>query len=139
MAKKIVLGGLAVFVAWSVLDFIIHGVILRGAYEATMQMWRPMAEMKTVLTYVVVLLVAFIFAAIYAWLVRPKNVNCGFQFGLLWGLAAGLSMGYGSYAVMPIPYGMAFTWFAGTVVEGIVAGFLVGLIVTPPTEALPAA
>lgn len=35
----------------------------------------------------------------------------------------------GAYAVLPIPCGMALTWFVGTIVEALVAGILVGLIV----------
>lgn len=129
MGKRIVLGGLAVFVAWSVLNFVIHGVILKGAYAATASLWRPMAEMKWGVMYVAILIVAFAFAAIYGWLIAGKGSGTGLRFGLLWGIGAGVSFGYGSFAVMPIPYSMAFTWFAGTVIEGVLAGWLVGLIV----------
>jgi hypothetical protein len=38
-------------------------------------------------------------------------------------------MGYGSYAVMPIPYELAFVWFNGTVVEALIAGLITALIV----------
>jgi hypothetical protein len=50
-------------------------------------------------------------------------------YGLLFGVAMGIGMGYGTYAVMPIPYSMALTWFLGTVVEATVGGLLAGLIV----------
>lgn len=48
---------------------------------------------------------------------------------MLFGLGAGVSMGYGSYSVMPIPYHMAFTWFLGSVVEATVGGLILGAIV----------
>ena len=45
--KKVILAILAVFIAWSVMDFLIHGVILHASYAATASLWRPMSEMKT--------------------------------------------------------------------------------------------
>ena len=39
--KRIVLAVVAVFVAWSALDFVIHGLILASSYEATARLWRP--------------------------------------------------------------------------------------------------
>ena len=38
-------------------------------------------------------------------------------------------MGYGTYSFQPIPYMMALTWFLGSLVEGILAGLIVGAIV----------
>jgi hypothetical protein len=129
MLKRILLAAVAVFVAWEVLDFVIHGVVLREAYAATPGVWRPMAEIKMGLMYVVGAIAAFCFAGIYGWLVRPKSLRAAINFGMLFGIGAGVSMGYGSFAVMPIPYVMAVTWFVGTLVQALVAAVLVGLIV----------
>jgi len=45
--KKAILSILAVFIAWSAMDFVIHGVILRSSYAATVSLWRPMSERPT--------------------------------------------------------------------------------------------
>jgi uncharacterized membrane protein YhhN len=132
MGKRIILGGIVVFVTWAVLDYVIHGVILAGAYAATASLWRPMGEMKLGVMVVALFISALAFAALYAWMVERKSAGRGFTFGLLYGIATGVAMGYGTYAVMPIPYGMAFTWFLGTVVEGSAAGVLLGLVVKRP-------
>jgi len=132
MLKRILLATVAVFVAWEVLDFVIHGLILRDAYAASPGLWRPMADMKMGLMYIVGAIAAFCFAGVYGWLVRPKSLNAALKFGLLSGIGAGVSMGYGSYCVMPIPYAMAFTWFAGTVVQALVGGLLAGVIIREP-------
>ena len=42
--KRTLLAVLAVFVMWSVLDFVIHGLILGSIYMATPHLWRPMHE-----------------------------------------------------------------------------------------------
>ena len=126
MMKKTLISVIAVFVAWPVLDFVIHGVILRSAYEATANLWRPMNEMKMNVMHMVVLITSFSFAWIYGRMISNKSVATGLKFGLWWGLGAGVSMGYGTYSVMPIPYLMALIWFLGSLMEGAVAGLIVG-------------
>jgi hypothetical protein len=127
--KRTVLAVLAVFVTWSVLDFIIHGLILGSAYAATPSLWRPMAEMKTGLMYFKVLVAAAAFVYIYARFIAEKGIKTAVLYGLVFGIGTGISMGYGSYSVMPIPYAMAFVWFAGSVVEGTIGGLVAGLII----------
>jgi hypothetical protein len=127
--KRVILAVLAVFVLWSVLDFIIHGIILSADYQATVSLWRPMTEMKMGLMRVVVLLSSMFFVAIYALLITEKGIGTAVKYGLLFGIGTGISMGYGSYSVMPIPYKMAFIWFFGSVVETTSGGLLLGLII----------
>ncbi len=127
--KRTILAVLAVFVTWSVLDFIIHGLILGSAYAATSALWRPMAEMKTGLMYVTVLIAAAAFVFIYARFIAEKGVKTAVLYGLVFGIGEGTAMGYGSYSVMPIPYSMAFVWFLGSVVEAAIGGLVAGLII----------
>ncbi|RQV99026.1 MAG: DUF2177 family protein [Calditrichaeota bacterium] len=129
MARKLLLATLVVFIVWTVLDFVIHGLLLQSAYEGSMQLWRPMPEMKTGLMYLVRLVAALVFVTIYVRLISPKNMKNGLYYGLLFGLGTGISMGYGTYSVQPIPYIMALTWFLGTLVEAILGGVLTALIV----------
>jgi predicted cobalt transporter CbtA len=117
MMKRTILAIIAVFILWSILDFVIHGVILNEPYQATADLWRPMEEMKMGLMYVTGLIYSICFVLIYALLVKEKSTIAGLKYGLLFGLAVGVSMGYGSYSVMPVPYSMAFIWFMGSVVE----------------------
>ncbi|MBI5383446.1 MAG: hypothetical protein HZA90_02025 [Verrucomicrobia bacterium] len=140
MMKRILLAVLAVFVAWQVLDFVIHGLILMKSYQETASLWRPMNEMKFGLMRLVGLVAAGTFVLMYAWLVRDKSVATGLKFGLLFGLGTGASMGFGNYCVMPVPVFLAVVWFLGSVVEAVVAGLLVGWIVkeTPPAALAPA-
>ncbi len=63
--KQLVLGSLAVFVVWSVLDFVIHSLILQGTYAETADLWRPMEEMKMGVMYISVLISAICFTTIY--------------------------------------------------------------------------
>lgn len=127
--KKTTLSILSVFIAWSVMDFVIHGVILRSSYAATASLWRPMGEMKTSLMYFSVFVASLTFVLIYSLFFSQKGISTGLKYGALFGLSAGVPMGYGSYSVMPIPYHMAFTWCFGSVVEAMVGGLIIGLII----------
>ncbi len=129
MIKNTLIATVVVFLAWCAMDFVLHGMILQSAYASTPALWRPLAEMKMGVLYFAVFIAALAFCWIYARLVSPKNLANGFQLGLWFGIAAGIGMGYGTYAVQPIPYVMALTWFVGHVVESAVAGLIVGAII----------
>ena len=124
----------AIFVAWSGMDFVIHQLILGDDYAAAASMWRPMEDMKMELISAVVAFSAFVFVYIYSRFFTDKSINAGLMFGILFGLCTGFSMGYGTYAVQPLPHDVALTWFIGTTIEGAVAGLLVGAIVKPVVD-----
>ena len=132
--KRTILAVIAVFIAWSILDFVIHGVLLQSTYEATANLWRPMDEMNMPLMYLVTLAYTACFVAIYGLLVREKSFATGIKFGGLFGLAAGISMGFGSYSFMPIPLTLAWSWFFGVLIQSLVAGALMAAILRPGKE-----
>jgi len=129
MLKRPFIAVVVIFIAWSLLDFVIHGLLLQEIYEATASLWRPMEEMNMTLMYIVTLAYTVCFVAIYDVFVSQKSVSTGIKYGALFGLAAGISMGFGSYTFMPIPWSLALSWFTGTLVESIVAGALAGAII----------
>ncbi|CAK0762602.1 conserved membrane hypothetical protein [Gammaproteobacteria bacterium] len=128
MLKRAGLAVLAVFVIGSLLDFVLHGILLRSTYEATANLWRPMKEMNLPLIYVVMLVFAACFVAIYTFLVDKKSLWSGIRLGFFFGLTTGVSMGFGSYSYMPIPMTLAVSWFLGSVIEITIAGAIVGAI-----------
>jgi len=67
-------------------------------------------------------------------MVSVKSLTTGIRYGVFFGLAAGISMGLGSYSCMPIPLTLAWSWFLGMLVEAIVAGALVGAILKPDPQ-----
>jgi len=128
LLKRAIFAVVAVFIIWSILDFLIHGVLLKSTYESTAHLWRPMQEMNMPLMYFVTLVFAICFVAIYGLLIEQNSLVSGIKFGVLFGLATGISMGFGSYSYMPIPISLAWSWFFGTWVEVIVAGVTVGML-----------
>jgi hypothetical protein len=135
MLKRPITAVVVIFVVWTILDFVIHGLFLRSTYEATANLWRPMDEMNMPLMYIVTLAYTACFVIIYSALVGKKSITTGVKFGALFGLAGGISMGFGSYTYMPIPLSLALSWFSGTLIEAIIAGALVGVIISPKQSA----
>ena len=133
MNKKFLLGTVAVFIVWQVLDYLIHGVLLMDTYTATADMWRP--EMNMGLLMVVGLIAAAAFVYIYAAFVGNQSTATALKYGLVYGIGAGVSMGYGSYAVMDIPYNMALIWFLGAIVEALAGAYAMSLVVKPEATA----
>jgi len=128
MLKRYLLSVVIVFVLWSVLDFVLHGIILSQAYQATAQLWRPMEEMKTALMYLSSLLTAAVFVGAYALLVADKSVKTGILYGIMMGLFSGIPMALGSYSYMPITSYIALVWFCGSVILMTLAGLCIGAI-----------
>ena len=128
MVKRTIWAVIAVFIAWSILDFILHGLLLRSTYEATAHLWRPMDQLNMHVMYSVTLAFSACFVLIYGLLIGPKSLVSGIQFGALFGLATGISMGFGSYTYLPIPLTLAWSWFFGSWIEAIAAGAIVGAI-----------
>lgn len=129
MNKRFILAVVAIFAVWSLLDFVIHGVILGATYQATAQLWRPMDQMKMGLMYVVTGIGAAAFVGLYAVLAHPKSIKTGLIYGLLFGVATGFPMGFGTYSVMPVPFFLAIVWFLGALLEMVVGGAIVGAVI----------
>ena len=131
MLKRNLLAIVAVFIVWSILDYLIHGILLQSTYEATANLWRPMEEMNAFLCHGVKLGFSICFVLIYDLLISEKSLHTGIKFGLLLGLGNGL-MGLGSYVYMPIPLTLAEAWLAAALVQTGVSGAIVGVLIKKP-------
>jgi hypothetical protein len=71
-----------------------------------------------------------VFIFTYLLLIDPKSLGAGLAFGAFMGLALGVSAGFGTYIHMPIPLSLAWGWFLGGWLKALVAGAIVGLLIT---------
>jgi hypothetical protein len=130
MLKRALLSGLAILLAWTALDLLLHRYVLAPLYEVNATLWRPFDQMNVALVYLVTFALIAIFVATYLLLVRPKSLRAGVAFGAFIGLALGISAGFGTYIHMPIPLTLAWGWFMGGLLKGVAAGAVVGRLVT---------
>ena len=127
--KRPLLAGLTILIAWMLLDLLLHRLFLAPLYEASRELWRPFDQMNVTLIYAVSLVLIAVFVGIYGLLVRPKSLGTGLALGAFVGLALGVSVGLGTFIHMPIPPAVAWGWFTGGWVKGLVAGAIVGAVV----------
>ena len=64
--------GLAILVAWMVIDVLMHRLFLAPIYEASAVLWRPLDQLNIALIYAVTFALIGVFVSIYWLLVRPK-------------------------------------------------------------------
>ena len=128
MNKKVWIGFVVVFVVLSILDSIVNGVLLRSAYASTAQLWRPEAEMKIWLFFVVYAFQAFFVSIIFSKGYEGKGVAEGARFGFYLGMLIAVPMAYGSYGAMPITYSLALQWFLYGLVEFVIVGIVLALV-----------
>lgn len=109
--KKVLIGWIAVFIAVSIMDYLIHGVILASAYEATKNLWREDMDSKMWIFSVVSLIGSFFFSFIFFKGYEGKGIAKGIRFGLYIGIWMSVGMAYGTYGMIAIPYSMAIHGF----------------------------
>ena len=129
MTIRPLLAALAILVAWTLLDFLLHRLLLAPSYDASPGLWRPFDQLNVALIYAVVFVLIGVFVGTYKLLVRPKSLRAGLFLGAFIGLALGVSAGFGTYIHMPIPLALAWGWFLGGWLKGLAAGAIVGAVI----------
>jgi hypothetical protein len=131
--KRFALGCVAVYVVYQVLGFLIHQIMLGGTYKALETVWRPEAEMMSMMwvmfvtSAVWVVLFCYIFTRGY----ENKGIMEGVRYGLLIGLFWGIPYAYESYMIYPITMGLAHAWFISTVIVATICGMVMAMVYKP--------
>jgi len=126
--KKVLIGAVAVFVATSIMDYLIHGLMLQSAYEATKSIWREDMNSKMWIFNLIALIGSFFFSFIFSKGYEGKGIAEGARYGLYIGIWMSVGMAYGTYGMVAIPYAMALQWFIYGVVEYVVCGVILALV-----------
>jgi hypothetical protein len=122
--------GIAILAAWTLVDALTHRLFLAPMYEASSNLWRPFNQMSPALIYTVTVVLVGVFVGTYSLLVRPKSLGNGVLLGAFVGLALGIASGFGTFIHMPIPLSLAWGWFIAGWLKGVVAGGILGAVIT---------
>lgn len=127
--KRLLLAIVTVFAVLFASDWLIHGVLLKNAYQATAALWRPEAQMAQFCLWMFggQLLLSAGFCVIYTFGHQARGMMEGVRFGALVALVL-WSRDFVMYAVQPIPLYLIFYWMIGILVQLILAGIVVSLI-----------
>lgn len=125
----------AVVVAYLVIlgtDILIHGFWLRPDYEATKSIWRPEAEMNSLMygMYIAQAIAAVTFVLIWALGFAGGGIGKGVLFGLLMGLFQQI-WAIVNWVIIPMPCELATKWFVSGLAQAILIGIATALIYRP--------
>ena len=134
MNKKLLLGFVAVFITFEVLEFLIHGVILSATYQSLSSLWRPDMNSKMWIIHLTTVISAFFFTFIFSKGYEGKGVAEGGRYGFYIGFWLSTLMAYATYAMIAIPYSLAVQWFIYGLIEYTVAGVVLALVFASQTK-----
>ncbi len=128
LMKKMLLGAIAAFIFVFIFEFIVHGFLMMGMYEATMSVWRPQAESSMS----IMLLSQFLFALAVAFFYPIVGPDKECKKALPFGLGLGLVMAMPSIATftyLPIPISISLMWAAASFVKALGSVVIVAKII----------
>ena len=128
-AKKFIIAVVAVFIFFSAFDYVFHEILLKSAYEATSNLWRPDEVMDQYFMWF--MLGQFIFTLGFVALFTKAFKRGGIAEGAIFGLLLSiLFIGNLSiwHAVLPSTGGLIINWIFGTTIVLILAGIIVAFI-----------
>ena len=127
MMKGMVLGGVAAFIFVFLFEFLMHGFLMKGMYEATMAVWRPQAESNMAVMMLSQFLFAIAVAFFYPIVGLDKECKKAVPFGFGLGLVMAMPQ-IASYSYLPIPISISLAWAAASFVKAFGTCFIVAKV-----------
>lgn len=127
MLKGMVLGGVAAFAFVFIFEFVVHGFLMTGQYEATMTVWRPQAESNMAVMMLSQFLFAMAVAFFYPIVGPDKECKKAIPFGFGLGLVMAMPQ-IASYSYLPIPISISLAWAAASFVKTFGSAFIVAKV-----------
>lgn len=127
MMKGMVLGGIAAFVFVFLFEFLVHGFLMMGLYESTMNVWRPQAESNMAVMMLGQFLFAMAVAFFYPIVGPDKECKKAMPFGFGLGLVMAMPQ-IATYSYLPIPISISIAWAAASFVKAFGSAFIVAKI-----------
>jgi hypothetical protein len=128
--KRFIIASIAVFLAFEIIDAIVHMGILGKTYES-MQIWREDMMSKMWIMHVCTLILAFLFTYIFIKGYENKGIGEGARYGVIIGLFANIPYAFYSYASYPLPFSLCLQWFIYGMIEFIICGLIAAAIYKP--------
>ena len=120
-----------VFIALFALNYLIHGVLLKGMYHQTASVWRPEADIKHLMWHMWLgyLIFAPIFVCIYSkgYEEGKGRIGQGFRYGFWMGSLLSVMQGLILYTILPIPCKLAVYWILSGIAKYTCLGTVLGL------------
>ncbi len=134
--KRLILAIVVAFVVLWGTDFLIHGIWMTPDYRATQTLWRPDADMKSYMGWMLgaQLLFAITFVLLWTRWAETARLGCAIGYGLLMGLFSGV-WAIIMYVVIPMPCSIACKWFFAGIAQTILLGIVAFYVYKPKASA----
>jgi len=138
MDMKRTLGAIvAAFVLYTGTGYLIHEVLLKGAYVASAEVWRTQDAMNHKIW--VMLLAQLIFCVGAVWIyqrgVEKKSwIGQGIRYGILLSLVSPVPGFMMNYFVLPVHHRLALHWILGGIGQMILVALVIAVICQPKTN-----
>ena len=120
-----------VFITLFALDYLLHGMLLKGIYHQTASVWRPEADMKKIMWYMWLgyLIFSPVFVCIYSkgYEEGKGRIGQGFRYGFWMGVLLSVMQNLICYVILPIPLKLAVYWIVGETIKYTCLGTILGL------------
>ena len=134
-SKRRLACGVMLGVIFVLLEFLIHGVLLKGVYGQNAPVWRVQDQMKNLFPLMSVgqFLFGVFFGLVYAQGYEPRRepTGQGFRYGLIMAMMLAPMNSLCWYVILPIPWSLCVQWFIAGFVEMVILGFAASVIYKP--------
>jgi hypothetical protein len=134
MVKRVFIAIVINFSLWTAMDGIIQGLVSSSIQSDAYKIWLPLQKLVMGHVWAGTLFAAVAFVMIYTLLIQRKTFIAGTVYGIVFGMATGFSIGFVSYAAMPMSLTITAIWFLGYLCQATIAGMLTALIVREPAK-----
>lgn len=130
---KAVVAGLAAGFVQNIVHFVLHGLVLGGAYlDEPAFVQEPDSMAMQIVWFLVIALVLGVVASVLftcsrqSWQAGAKG---GLHFGILLGAAIGLQQFYLTLVISDFPYHVAWMWLAVEIISFGIGGMVLGAMI----------
>ncbi len=129
--KKYLIPALAVFAVLTIVDMVIHNVLMKDLYLANSNLFRPMAEIKK--HCCCFMLANLIFSVAFCYIYskgheKKDSIVQGIRFAAWMILLITVPFTIVSYTIYPHPKNLELTWLLAYSVEMLLAGITVAMV-----------
>jgi hypothetical protein len=131
--KTFWMGYVVVFVVMQALGFVIHEVMMGDTYEKLATIFRPEAEMQSMMWIMMAsgALMMLMFCYIFTRGHEGKGIVEGVRYGVLIGLLMAGPMAIDQYVIFPVPGDVAMIWLISGIASLTIAGAIFATIYKP--------
>ena len=131
--KTFWIGYVVVFVVMQALGFVIHEVMMGDTYEKLATIFRPEAEMQSMMWIMMAssALMMLMFCYIFTRGHEGKGIVEGVRYGVLIGLLMAGPMAIDQYVIFPVPGNVAMIWLISGIASLTIAGAIFATIYKP--------